>query len=85
MTTDTPRTDAEEYTQDDSNPPEKLGLVDAGFARQLERELNIANARILQLKEAGGALCQQLKDERSDWSDWTEQTREAIEKWTNVL
>ena len=40
---DTPRTDAAEYKQTDSNPPEPLGMVDVDFARQLERELNEAN------------------------------------------
>jgi len=42
---DTPRTDAAEYESQDE-PVTKLGAVDADFARQLERELNAANAEI---------------------------------------
>lgn len=48
---DTPRTDAAEYKQTDSNPPEPLGMVDVEFARQLERELNEAQHRIRTLIE----------------------------------
>ena len=42
---DTQRTDAAEYESQDE-PVAKLGAVDADFARQLERELNAANAEI---------------------------------------
>ena len=42
---DTPRTDDEEFESQDE-PVAKLGAVDADFARQLERELNAANAEI---------------------------------------
>ena len=42
---DTPRTDAAEYESQDE-PVAKLGAVDVEFARQLERELNAANAEI---------------------------------------
>ena len=42
---DTPRTDAAEYESQDE-PVAKLGSVDVDFARQLERELNVANDRI---------------------------------------
>ena len=48
---DTPMTDASEYKQTDSYPPEPLGMVDVKFARQLERELNEANHRIRRLIE----------------------------------
>ena len=46
----TPRTDFAEHYQHDTNPPEPLGLVDVEFARELERELNAANARIAALE-----------------------------------
>ena len=45
---DAPRTDAAEYESQDE-PAAKLGAVDAEFARQLERELNAANAEIERL------------------------------------
>jgi hypothetical protein len=52
MTTDTPRTDAEEVQ----------GFLYADFARQLERELNASKAKVnrlqKQLAEAHEELCQ---------------------------
>jgi hypothetical protein len=39
---DTPRSDAAEYLQYDTEPPLPLGLVDVEFARKLEIELNTA-------------------------------------------
>ena len=41
---DTPRTDDAEYLSCDSEPPQSLEMVDVGFARQLEIELNTAIA-----------------------------------------
>jgi len=41
---DTPRTDDAEYLSYDSEPPQSLEMVDVGFARQLEIELNTAIA-----------------------------------------
>jgi Asp-tRNA(Asn)/Glu-tRNA(Gln) amidotransferase B subunit len=41
-TSDTPRSDAAEYHQYDTQPPLPLGLVDVEFARKLETELNTA-------------------------------------------
>ena len=52
MINDTPRTDAEAFLPHDS----KYRVCDADFARQLERELNAANAIIRQ---------QQLLDEEN--------------------
>jgi hypothetical protein len=43
-TSDTPRSDAAEYLQYDTEPPLPLGLVDVEFARKLEIELNTAIA-----------------------------------------
>jgi hypothetical protein len=56
MISDTPRTDDAEYLSYDSEPPESLEMVDVDVARQLERELNAANAIIRQ---------QQLLDEEN--------------------
>ena len=53
---DTPRTDDAEYLSYDSEPPQSLEMVDVDLARQLERELNAANAIIKQ---------QQLLDEEN--------------------
>lgn len=56
---DTPRTDAEcgWYDPNGVRYPEPTGdHVDPDFARQLERELNAAKARIARLEEAGDAL-----------------------------
>jgi hypothetical protein len=51
---DTPRTDAEAFFPHDS----KFKVCDADFCRQLERELNAANAKIKRLEEAGSeAIC----------------------------
>lgn len=46
----TPRTDAAQHHQYDTEPPQPLGLVDVDFARKLERELNAANDRIAALQ-----------------------------------
>ena len=51
MISDTPRTNDAEYLSYDSEPPQSLEMVDVGFARQLERELNAANERIKRLDE----------------------------------
>lgn len=48
---DTPRTDAAEYRQPDTDPAEPLGMVDVEFARQIERELNATNERVERLEE----------------------------------
>jgi hypothetical protein len=56
MISDTPRTNDAEYLSYDSEPPQSLEMVDVAFARQLERELNAANAIIKQ---------QQLLDEEN--------------------
>jgi hypothetical protein len=59
---DTPRTDDAEYLSYDSEPPESLEMVDVGFARQLERELNIAQERIKRLEDAGDELLRDNED-----------------------
>lgn len=46
---DTPRTDKKELKSYDTHPAEPLGMVEADFARQLERELTEAQHRIRQL------------------------------------
>ncbi|MEY3276150.1 MAG: hypothetical protein RL153_1417 [Verrucomicrobiota bacterium] len=72
---DTPRTDAAEHHQHDTNPPQPLGLVDAEVCRELERELNNANDRIAaleahvaRLEEAGDACAEtSTTPQRMEW------------------
>jgi hypothetical protein len=54
MISDTPRTEAE--VNRPHGPLDGVVTVDADFAAQLERELNIANERIKRLEEAGDML-----------------------------
>lgn len=58
---DTPRTDAEcgWYDPNGVRYPDPTGdHVDPDFARDLERELNAAKARIARMEEAGDAMCE---------------------------
>lgn len=93
---DTPRTDAE---ANGGNPMGVLmgnglrdALVQAEFARQLERELNEARTRIKELADIGGALadhldlddcecsdCQQLSRPVKDWQETVKRCLEGIE------
>lgn len=82
---DTPRTDAEEYTQDDSVPPEPLGLVDASFARALERELTSAQSKIKRLEDAGDELlycASQIGWTSSESPKWIRKAELAVKAWT---
>lgn len=54
-------TDASEYKQTDSYPPEPLGMVDVKFARQLERELASVTKRSLELEEERDELDRELQ------------------------
>lgn len=49
--TDTPRTDGEEYNTSSWDDPNNEMVVHADFARQLERELNAALAKVALLEE----------------------------------
>ena len=58
---DTPRTDAEcgWYDPNGVRYPDPTGdHVDPDFARDLERELNAAKARIARMEKAGDAMCE---------------------------
>lgn len=55
---ETPRTDEQEYFIDGDR-----GIVDSGLARELECELNAANERINQLKEALESIRDHADDE----------------------
>ena len=53
---DTPRTDAYEFTAYASGLKLSQTCVSASFARGLERELNAANGYIKRLEQAGDAM-----------------------------
>jgi flagellar capping protein FliD len=59
---DTPRTDDAEYLSYDSEPPQSLEMVDVGFARQLEIELNTAVANEAFAENKVYMLEKQLKE-----------------------
>jgi len=59
---DTPRTDDAEYLSYDSEPPQSLEMVDVGFARQLEIELNTAIANEAFAENKVYMLEKQLKE-----------------------
>ena len=84
MNSDTPRTDAGCAPVYFNNGTSTIA-ADPEISRQLERELTIANERIAQLKEAGGAMCRQLRDDRATENDWQERAIQAIENWKQAL
>ncbi len=61
---DTPRTDDAEYLSYDSEPPQPLEMVDVGFARQLEIELNTAIANEAFAENKAYMLEKELKQAR---------------------
>ena len=78
-TRDTPRSDAAEYLQYDTEPPLPLGLVDVEFARKLEIELNTAIANEAFAENKAYMLEKELKQAQDrikrlqDWVDNLEQ------------
>jgi len=76
---DTPRTDDAEYLSYDSEPPESLEMVDVGFARELEIELNTAIANEAFAENKAYMLEKELKQAQDrikrlqDWVDNLEQ------------
>ena len=78
---DTPRTDAAEYLSYDSEPPESLEMVDVGFARQLEIELNTAIANEAFAENKAYMLEKELKQAQ----DRIKRLDETLEGITNKL
>jgi hypothetical protein len=78
-TSDTPRSDAAEYLQYDTEPPLPLGLVDVEFARKLEIELNTAIVNEAFAENKAYMLEKELKQAQDrikrlqDWVDNLEQ------------
>jgi hypothetical protein len=74
-TSDTPRSDAAEYLQYDTEPPLPLGLVDVEFARKLEIELNTAIVNEAFAENKAYMLEKELKQaqdrikERDEWNE----------------
>ena len=78
---DTPRTDDAEYLSYDSEPPQSLEMVDVGFARQLEIELNTAIANEAFAENKAYMLERELKQAQ----DRIKRLDETLEGITNKL
>jgi SMC interacting uncharacterized protein involved in chromosome segregation len=78
---DTPRTDDAEYLSYDSEPPQSLEMVDVGFARQLEIELNTAIANETFAENKAYMLEKELKQAQ----DRIKRLDETLEGITNKL
>jgi hypothetical protein len=80
-TSDTPRSDAAEYLQYDTEPPLPLGLVDVEFARKLEIELNTAIVNEAFAENKAYMLEKELKQAQ----DRIKRLDETLEGITNKL
>ena len=56
-------------------------FVSAGFSRQLERELNAANARIAALIESGDALAEEAHPDMFCNAEMAKRKRDALDGW----
>ena len=87
-TSDTPRSDAAEYLQYDTEPPLPLGLVDVEFARKLEIELNTAIANEAFAENKAYMLEKKLKqaqDRIKERDEWNEKLDEIIDRKTEKI
>jgi len=85
---DTPRTDDAEYLSYDSEPPQSLEMVDVGFARQLEIELNTAIANEAFAENKAYKLEKELKqaqDRIKELDEWNERLDELIDRLTEKI
>ena len=85
---DTPRTDDAEYLSYDSEPPESLEMVDVGFARELEIELNTAIANEAFAENKAYMLEKELKqaqDRIKERDEWNEKLDEIIDRKTEKI
>jgi len=85
---DTPRTDDAEYLSYDSEPPQSLEMVDVGFARQLEIELNTAIANEAFAENKAYMLEKELKqaqDRIKERDEWNEKLDEIIDRLTEKI
>jgi chromosome segregation ATPase len=85
---DTPRTDDAEYLSYDSEPPQSLEMVDVGFARQLEIELNTAVVNEAFAENKAYKLEKELKqaqDRIKELDEWNERLDELIDRLTEKI
>jgi septal ring factor EnvC (AmiA/AmiB activator) len=85
---DTPRTDDAEYLSYDSEPPQSLEMVDVGFARQLEIELNTAIANEAFAENKAYMLEKELKQAQDcikERDEWNEKLDEIIDRLTEKI
>jgi len=85
---DTPRTDDAEYLSYDSEPPQSLEMVDVGFARQLEIELNTAIANEAFAENKAYMLEKELKQAQvriKERDEWNERLDELIDRLTEKI
>jgi chromosome segregation ATPase len=85
---DTPRTDDAEYLSYDSEPPQSLEMVDVGFARQLEIELNTAVVNEAFAENKAYKLEKELKqaqDRIKELDEWNEKLDEIIDRLTEKI
>ena len=85
---DTPRTDDAEYLSYDSEPPQPLEMVDVGFARQLEIELNTAIANEAFAENKAYMLEKELKQAQDcikERDEWNEKLDEIIDRLTEKI
>jgi hypothetical protein len=82
---DTPRTDDAEYLSYDSEPPQPLEMVDVGFARQLEIELNTAIANEAFAENKAYMLEKELKQAQDRIKRLEAVTNDPHALWANWL
>jgi septal ring factor EnvC (AmiA/AmiB activator) len=85
---ETPRSDAAEYFQYDTEPPLPLGLVDVEFARKLEIELNTAIVNEAFAENKAYTLEKELKqaqDRIKERDEWNEKLDEIIDRLTEKI
>lgn len=82
---DTPRTDDAEYLSYDSEPPQPLEMVDVGFARQLEIELNTAIANEAFAENKAYTLEKELKQAQNRIKLLEATTNDPHALWANWL
>jgi predicted nuclease with TOPRIM domain len=87
-TSDTPRSDAAEHLQYDTEPPLPLGLVDVEFARKLEIELNTAIVNEAFAENKAYMLEKELKqaqDRIKERDEWNKRLDELIDRKTEKI
>jgi uncharacterized protein YlxW (UPF0749 family) len=85
---DTPRTDDAEYLCYDSEPPQSLEMVDVGFARELEIELNTAIANEAFAENKAYMLEKELKqaqDRINQLDELNDELRDRVQRLEEIL